>query len=666
MLDRLRPDSMHGRYALTLVCLATLIGFALRLPLNDSVPPRWDEGWSIAHASLGLGELLIVTAADVHPPLYYLVLSAWQALAGHDLFAARYLSVSMSATAMPLAFVAAVAWTGSRRVAIFAALFMAWLPLGVYYGAVVRMYALAPSLVLLAAWGALRIVGCEFVRRAPEPARERLLPSTLRPRPSFMPVAAFVLGATGAILTLYHAAWALAAIGVYAFVIALRTARGRALGRALGRLLIAVGLALVLYLPWAIYGGPQFLGRAAAEAATNIGQRYPIGYFLRQGIADLTMSQQLGDLGPIVIGLILAAGAAIAAVRRRPVLPILLPALMMALTLAGVAFAARQWAFNARMLICAVPGLALALAWAFEELIATENAAAGRIPLIGRHLFAAIAALVLVGIYLPTSLGPVYGKTLEVFDPYDPHTYRAHIAPHAQPGDIAIFNVLSPAGFYALDRQPSDPGWTYALTWDPVIEPRSRWEDRIGRVMSEGGRAWLVLYRGLAGKNGDLRGWMDTTYYPAHAEWGAEEVYYGLYGAGGRMTPGEGAGATWSTLRLTDIRIGTDARAGQVLPIALTWQSAAPVDKPYKVFVHAFAPDGRLIAQHDAQPLNDLRPMTTWMPGEHVRDHHGLALPPDYRGPLTIVIGLYDPATGARLQLADGRDALEIGAVSVA
>jgi hypothetical protein len=477
-----------------------------------------------------------------------------------------------------------------------------------------------------------------------------------------MPVAAFVLGATGAMLTLYHAAWALVAIAVYAFVIALRTRRGRALGR----LFIAAGLALFLYLPWAIYGGPQFLDRAAAEAATNIGQRYPIGYFLRHGITDLTMSQQLGDLGPIVIGLILAAGVALAAVRRRAVWPILLPALMVALTLAGVAFAARHWAFNARMLICAVPGLALALAWAFDELVAAENAAAGRIPLIGRHLFSAIAALMLVGIYLPTSLGPVYGKTLEVFDPYDPHTYGAHIAPHALPGDRAIFNVLSPAGFYALDRQPSDPVWTYALTWDPVIEPRSRWEDRIGRVMSEGGRAWLVLYRGLAGKNGDLRGWMDTTYYPAHAEWGAEEVYYGLYGAGGRMVPGEGAGATWSSVRLADIRIGTEGKAGQVLPVALTWQSTAPVDKPYKVFVHAFAPDGRLIAQHDAQPLNDLRPMTTWMPGEHVRDHHGLALPPDYRGPLTIVIGLYDPATGARLQLADGRDALEIGAVSVA
>ncbi len=58
----------------TLVLIATLLGFALRLPLNGVIPPRWDEGWSIAHASLGIGDILTITAADVHPPLYYLLL----------------------------------------------------------------------------------------------------------------------------------------------------------------------------------------------------------------------------------------------------------------------------------------------------------------------------------------------------------------------------------------------------------------------------------------------------------------------------------------------------------------------------------------------------------------------------------------------------------------
>lgn len=275
-----------------------------------------------------------------------------------------------------------------------------------------------------------------------------------------------------------------------------------------------------------------------------------------------------------------------------------------------------------------------------------------------------ISALIIV--YWPTSTSFVYAKTLEVFDPYNPHTYRAHIAPLARPGDLVFFNVLSPAGFYALDQQAGDPDWSYALTWDPVIEPRERWEARIARAAQQHDRLWIVLYRGLAGKNGDLRGWMDSNFYPAHAQWGEEEVFYGLYGvARDELLPSDAAGARWGTVVLEAARLPQSIPPGAVLPVALTWRAEAPIAKNYKVFVHAIRPDGSVIAQHDAQPLNDLRPMTTWPPGEAVRDNHGLALPADYRGPLRIVIGLYDPDTGERLRTTDGADAVTIATVVV-
>jgi 4-amino-4-deoxy-L-arabinose transferase-like glycosyltransferase len=627
------------------VLLATLLGFALRLPLNDVIPPRWDEGWSIAHASLSLGEVFVITAADVHPPLYYLLLGVWQRIIGIDLFAARYLSVLLSTTAIPLAYVAAVAWSRSRRVGVLAALFMAWLPLGVYYGAVVRMYALAPSFVLLAAFGALRF----------EIGDWRQVRDSISNRQSLI---AFVVGALGAMLTLYHAVWALAAIAVYALVIAV-IQRQRRIVR---RLLIAIGLAVVLYLPWAAFAVPQFLGRASAEAATNIGQQFPLTYFLRQGMYDLTMSQQIGDLGLIVIGLIVIVGIVLALAQRKSILPVLLPMLMIGFTLIGVAFAARQWAFNARMLVCAVPALALLLAWAFDQMLSVST---NRWPLVGK-LAAAVTALVLAGAYFTTSATFVYAKTLEVFDPYNPHTYHDHIVKLAQPNDVAFFNVLSPAGFYALDRQPNDPVWSYALTWDPVIEPRQRWEQRIAQAAGTHSRLWLVLYRGLAGKNGDLRGHMDSTYFPAHSEWGEEEVFYGLYGVPrGELRTVNVSGARWGDITLNDVRVGTSMQAGDIVPVALTWQASAAIPTNYKIFVHAAKPDGFVIAQHDAQPLNDLRPMTTWAAGEPVRDHHGLALPPDYRGELMLKLGLYDPDTGERLHTDDGRDAIELGKVIV-
>jgi hypothetical protein len=97
----------------------------------------------------------------------------------------------------------------------------------------------------------------------------------------------------------------------------------------------------------------------------------------------------------------------------------------------------------------------------------------------------------------------------------------------------------------------------------------------------------------------------------------------------------------------------------------LTWRARAPIPRNYKVFVHAAKPDGFVVAQHDAQPLNDLRPTTTWAVGDPVRDNHGLALPPDYHGELTLKLGLYDPNTGERLLTNDGRDAIDLGTVVV-
>ena len=42
--------------------------------------------------------------------------------------------------------------------------------------------------------------------------------------------------------------------------------------------------------------------------------------------------------------------------------------------------------------------------------------------------------------------------------------------------------------------------------------------------------------------------------------------------------------------------------------------------------------------------------MRTLPVNERVRDNHGLAIPPGYRGPLKIIVGLYDPNTQQRIR----------------
>ncbi|RLT46064.1 MAG: hypothetical protein DWI62_02450, partial [Chloroflexi bacterium] len=72
------------------------------------------------------------------------------------------------------------------------------------------------------------------------------------------------------------------------------------------------------------------------------------------------------------------------------------------------------------------------------------------------------------------------------------------------------------------------------------------------------------------------------------------------------------------------------------------------------VFVHVVAPDGTIIAQHDAVPANWARPTTGWLPGEYVSDLHELQLPANASGSYQVLVGLIDRATEQRLPASGG------------
>jgi hypothetical protein len=103
----------------------------------------------------------------------------------------------------------------------------------------------------------------------------------------------------------------------------------------------------------------------------------------------------------------------------------------------------------------------------------------------------------------------------------------------------------------------------------------------------------------------------------------------------------------------------TELRLGDPLSITLVWRAGdAPPATAHKVFVHLLSPDGRLLAQSDAEPAQGTRPVTGWRPGEYVVDTHQLAFHPDATpGPAYLQVGLYDPVSGERVRFVDGRDA---------
>jgi hypothetical protein len=103
----------------------------------------------------------------------------------------------------------------------------------------------------------------------------------------------------------------------------------------------------------------------------------------------------------------------------------------------------------------------------------------------------------------------------------------------------------------------------------------------------------------------------------------------------------------------------TNPYPGTTLPILLEWRAGQPLPADYTVFIHLLAPDGTLVAQHDAYPTwLTPQPTSRWPAKQSVIDQHTLDLPttlaPDT---YTLEVGLYNTQTMERLSLPDGHNA---------
>lgn len=150
-----------GAAAATVIALAA----GLRVATLTSKSLWFDETYSVLVASLPVGRLLAVTAAnDAHPPLYYLMLHAWLGLFGDGEGAVRSLSVVISAPIVLLTWLFGRRLVGSAP-ALVAAAFVAVAPSQVAAGQEARMYGLL-SLAALASWWTLWTAVAEGKQKA--------------------------------------------------------------------------------------------------------------------------------------------------------------------------------------------------------------------------------------------------------------------------------------------------------------------------------------------------------------------------------------------------------------------------------------------------------------------------------------------------------------------
>lgn len=613
-----------ARPALGLICLLALV---LRLHRLAEPVLRWDEGWSLAHASLNWGELLRIAALDWHPPLYTVLLKLWIGLAGVSTFSLRYLSVLLGVLAVPLAYIVARAWLRASSpgkgegLAVLAALYAAVAPLLVYYSQVVRMYPLATLAVLA--------VSALMLRDDGKP----------------LPIAGLTLAAAAALYSLYYTLWPLAGLFLYGAL-----TRPRQISR-LGLAGMGAGL---LYLPWLLLAGGTLMARTASGGE---------GSNLLAGIQDILAPTLQGllftyDTPPwaaSLIAAVLVAGLIMGRPGRAEAGRLLLPVLVVGLSIAGLVYGAvhTQW-FAPRHLAPVVPFFGLGLAWALDALGRTWRPV----------LLLALGLLVIA--FWSTSTQFVYAKTLEVVDPFDPTADYRFLSVRTRPDDLVFFNVLSTAGWYENLRRPQDPPWSYALRWEPVIQPMEDIvRERILPAAAAHQRLWFVLYKGTVGTNAPLKEWLDTHLYPVGGVWNGDTLILGYTSPQVPLVTAPVQAQFGDAIQLTGAEYTPQATAHGVIGLILHWQAQQPVTRAYKVFVHLTDEAGWVFSQHDAQPINDLRPTTTWTAGERIVDRHGLFLPMMAPGAYHVRVGLYDPDTGERLRTSDGRDMIEVGTVVI-
>lgn len=98
----------------------------------------------------------------------------------------------------------------------------------------------------------------------------------------------------------------------------------------------------------------------------------------------------------------------------------------------------------------------------------------------------------------------------------------------------------------------------------------------------------------------------------------------------------------------------TQLQPGGQLPLTLTWQSLAPMDENYTVFIQVLNAQDQIVGQIDTWPQQGTYPTGQWQPGEVVIDRHVVQLqgelPP---GAYRLHVGWYLLGTLQRLPVLD-------------
>jgi len=228
------PQAGEGEPRRERVILGTILLVALGLRLFELTGQSlwYDEGVSAYMTPRTFAEIAAATSVDIHPPLYYWLLSLWAVPFGQGEAALRGFSVALGTLMVWVTWGLGRALSG-RAVGLAAGTLLAVSPLAVQYSQEVRMYALAGLLAASSSWAGLALLRALQDDGA---GRRRIVLLTL----------GYGLLAGALLYTHYYGTLVVAAQQAYAGLTAVMTRRWRIVPV----WALSSGIAALLFLPW--------------------------------------------------------------------------------------------------------------------------------------------------------------------------------------------------------------------------------------------------------------------------------------------------------------------------------------------------------------------------------------------------------------------------------
>jgi mannosyltransferase len=661
MPSRENPDARRSALDVgVIIGCALLIGFALRLYRLDAQSLWYDEAYSVQLARLDLVTLVRTTAADIHPPLYYVLLKLWMAVAGDTEFVVRYLSLACSVLAIPVTYRLAYRLLGGT-VARHAVLLVALSPLYVHYAQETRMYSLIGLSTELAVYFWLRGIA-EGGRRN------------------------WILYVIWAIVAVYSHLYSLLIIAFLNVFYVGRVALGArgSLRRMLrlDRQNVASQIAIaVLFAPWV----PVALNRV--KDYTSPGGASPIDWILTQtaivfslGHTVLGVLELPGHPGfdehfrqaalwtsPLIglAGLGVLAGwrnrigngtPGVDVVSARWRVLFVVTYLLLPLV-ALVALSSGQRAFLARYLFVASPAYYLLVAMGLSWLASTV-----------RPRGFGLAAWVVVGVIWASALPNYYWQPEYARD--DHRSAVTHIQRHAQPGDLVVLDAdFEHVYLFYADKANKAMPWARFPTRIPPDDEETLRE--LARSIESYRRIWLVMWGDyFLDPQRIVQGWLDD-----HTMELDGRVYQGSVIVHEYLRESPVLPTRPRPERPLDAQLGGEiallgydhqfhAYAGEGrVNLGLYWQALTTPSTDYSVFAQLQNAAGQVVGAGDSQPVRGRMPTRHWQAGQVIRDNldvwiHPGTPPGDFR----LVVGLYDQTTGQRLSAGD-RDNVDAGII---